>query len=651
MAYNFNPKTIEDGVAELITKPKVATMYGFLWQYFTSEGIDDIGEMMPIDKEQRKFKIDYSLVSGILELTDFKNNDLKAVSVKQEFFEKVLSNARERYPHIITAKEGLESLTVGTFDVGSGSRGLTPTQQENIQVLSLAWWQACVKNNLPTTLPAYQAFILKCATPPKRKDAGFDKLINELADTTIFNITEAATPGRYVKIEVPLGTGQRYVKEVATLATKDKTWIAASYHSAEKFHNSHSQLNYKSSGQYVFTHVEAKGYGWFKNNYATIMKQVKESGTFPLSQTPDANKWNPADMLAVDVTSVKAATNMSSAKTIINDWKSEPTRCLNEYNNLIKEWFDSGNLIPISLKKSSSNPKLKFMNYTSSEVDDKAFTHIMSVMERVHAAKTEDEKVEIMNKLINISQVRYDPRIQKCLVYFDIDVDGDGKQDTNEMYYFDIRGFEEGSKFSDIQVQIMPAKQAMAGLGKIAFSLADDIIKMYSGSTSHFSKLKRLRIQAIRNVCGKNKIPLDSAVVKRIEGQLNSIDRFMRFQGSSIENAGNTIFGRIDSQMFGSVRLGREILVKYVELLGGTSAKNLMREDIRFVKNKVQSYELGRFFDENKSTVNRLIRKKVLLSIYFYASSRGIFAFLDNKTIAEIKQGYFRSSPFVILGG
>lgn len=650
MAYNFNPKTVEEGVGELISKPKVATMYAFLWNFFEAEGKEDLGDFLVVDKDKVKFKVDYSLVAETLDLVDYKNNDLKSATIRREFLQEVISSANKRHSHVIDAVgAAVESLEIGAFDVGSGSRGLTATQQENIQVLSLAWWQACTKNNLPTTLPAYQAFIAKCTNPPKKEDPGFTKLINELADTTIFDVG-VREGGKTVRIDVPIGTGQRYVLDVAATASKDKTWITASYYSAEKFHNSHSQLNYNSSGQYVFAHVESKGYGWFKSNYLAIMNNVMSTGTFPLSKKPDPNKWNPADMLAVNINSVRAKSNMAEAKAVRNDWKKEPTKCLNMYNKLIKDWFDSGNLIPISLKKSSANPKLKFMNYTTDKVDDKAFTHIMSVMEKVHAAKSNDKKVEILNDLISITQVRYDPGIQKCLVDFDIDIDGDGVRDTNEMYKFDIRGFEEGAKFSDILIQIMPAKKAMAGLGKISFNIADEIMQMYSGSSSHFTKLKRLRSQAVNSVARKYNIE-GTPVAKFVFGKLNSIDRFMMFKGTSIEQAGTTLFGQIDSQMHGSVRFGREVLVRYVELLGGRGAKSLMREDLKFVKNKVQSYELGRFFDENKSTVNQLIRKKVLLSIYFYASSRGIFAFLDNKTINEIKEGYFRASPFVILGG
>lgn len=651
MAYNFNPKTLEDGVAELITKPKVATMYGFLWQYFESTGKDDVGGLMPVDKDKIKFKVDYSLVAETLELVDYKNNDLKSASVKRQFLEQVITFAREKHSHVLESiGESVESLEIGSFDVGSGSRGLTATQQENIQVLSLAWWQACEKNNLPTTLPAYEAFIAKCVNPPKKSDRGFTSLINELADTTIFDIGMKEGT-KTVKIEVPLGTGQQYVKDVASDAAKDKTWITASYYSAQKFHSNHGQLNYNSSSQYVFSHVEAKGYGWFKNNYIQIMNSVVKTGVFPLSKRPDSNKWNPADMLAININSVKAASNMSTAKSIINDWKNEPTRCLSEYNKLIKQWFDSGNLIPISLKKSSSNPKLKFMNYSSDVADDKAFSHIMTVMEKVKRARSDERKVEILQDLIQITDVRYDAAIQKCLVYFDIDIDGDGNRDTNEMYYFDIRGFEEGSKFSDILIQIMPARKAMAGLGKISFTVADEIMKLYSGSNSHFNKLKRLRSQAVQSIARKYKVPNNAPVLNIIINKFNSVDRFMMFKGTSAEQAHTTIFGQIDSQMYGSVRFGREVLVKYVELLGGKGAKSLMREDLKFVKNKVQSYELGRFFDENKSTVNQVIRKKVLLSIYLYASSRGLYAFLDNKTMNEIKEGYYKASPFVILGG
>ena len=65
----------------------------------------------------------------------------------------------------------------------------------------------------------------------------------------------------------------------------------------------------------------------------------------------------------------------------------------------------------------------------------------------------------------------------------------------------------------------------------------------------------------------------------------------------------------------------------------------------KFIKNKVQSYEIGYLLDKNQ-VLRQDIKQNILKSMYLYASSKGFYIFRDEKV-----KSYMQSSTYIKVGG
>ena len=65
----------------------------------------------------------------------------------------------------------------------------------------------------------------------------------------------------------------------------------------------------------------------------------------------------------------------------------------------------------------------------------------------------------------------------------------------------------------------------------------------------------------------------------------------------------------------------------------------------KFIKNKVQSYEIGFLLGKNQ-VLRQEIKQNILKSMYLYASSKGFYIFRDAKV-----KSYMQSSTYLKVGG
>ena len=70
-----------------------------------------------------------------------------------------------------------------------------------------------------------------------------------------------------------------------------------------------------------------------------------------------------------------------------------------------------------------------------------------------------------------------------------------------------------------------------------------------------------------------------------------------------------------------------------------------MLEIAKYIKNKVQSYEVGYLLDNN-TLLTKQIKQNILKSMYLYASSKGFYIFRDAKV-----KSYMQSSTYLKVGG
>ena len=419
------------------------------------------------------------------------------------------------------------------------------------------------------------------------------------------------------------------LKKMSGLMVENRDWLTSCVLVANKLFNdkAKSKLN---KGNYIFYH--SKSYSSFKGNFNNLMKEVKsnnkENGDIGLvfGQGIGEDTWNPADIIAV-------ATNYDNKKEYNINQKPqgkliESLQRLNdrdakkkaeaigdmsklyEYNLWVDENYVKGNIIPISLKKAISTPKIEIYRQSKSDVF-KSF----------------------LDMKVNVTKVEYKESNQKCIIHFDILTP---KNRVVNSLFFDARGFESSKINADVQIQIQKSGGA-ANYGKIALPMTELIAKLSKGAPA-FTKMQQLRKKAF------------AGSPKETLSVINSIPSgFFRY--GYIDD----ILGRNSSDL-------TDYTVNYRYFLNYISALHPQNKDVlerwlrtksttllekrKYIKNKVQSFEVGYVLDTSSGAIQKIIQENITKSIYLYAASKGLYTFGDNK---EVK-AFMQSSTFIKVG-
>tara|TARA_Y100001963_G_C6747550_1_gene432410 strand:+ start:73 stop:1644 length:1572 start_codon:yes stop_codon:yes gene_type:complete len=423
-------------------------------------------------------------------------------------------------------------------------------------------------------------------------------------------------------------------------------WVANSLHEDKHF-----------SGDYKFYHADAFQPN-FKNVFNVLKKKLKKAaqgnqkfakgtaGQIYNNLKLDANKWNPADMIAVKKgmseqwathvgsfagntpilppgikgqqlkddlhTFLKEQTGESKKKVQIIENLEE----LYDYNKLIQYGIDSGEFIPISLKMTKSpNPAVGITQ--QSEPKDLA---------------------KYFKMRIKIDKVKMLPTTQKSELYFRLT----GLAGKQGRYYFDARGFEPTEKLEDIQIQLVKVG-ADAAAGKLTLPVTTIIAKLSKG-TAALSAMNRKKANIFRDPKWGLPRSLQTKLKSGIHGFIDYRIFDVVASGKEKLNTENVVRfgeyvqwltkGKISQKVFMDQALkdtnynkamerGRKQGKVYDITLASTQAK--------YMKNKLQAAELTYVLTE--SSLSKEIKQNILRSMWLYAASEGLHIF-NRKTIS-----------------
>ena len=385
---------------------------------------------------------------------------------------------------------------------------------------------------------------------------------------------------------------------------------------------------YCSSGNYNFYRQDfVPG---FKGTYNRIRNKIRKNASSSVLKKMysvvgmSEDKWNPADIIAIK--SSKASTTLSllenfdaskvskeskevrdqNKKMNLSDKEGKLIHVMEdldemyEYNKLIQDLFEKKECIGISLKKATSK-SVKIV-----EMDHKDTGGIKKAL----------------NMKVDITKVLYSDSNQKCIVEFE--VSGEKGQ------YLDIRGFESSKKIADVQVQLSK-KGSSAAHGKITLPVISLITKLSKGRASFSamnakkrSMFKSLNKSSIHNFTDWTifnnyvKNPTQLAV------DMNKWAEYIQW---------------LSKNRHESVSVMNEVNKMLKKKTGVFDAA-------KYLKHKVQSYEVGFLLDTEQKQIKEDIKENIIKSIISYAGSKGMIIFNDSKATA-----FMVSSTYLKCGG
>ena len=400
----------------------------------------------------------------------------------------------------------------------------------------------------------------------------------------------------------------------------------------------------KGSG-YVFSNT--LGDPTFRGAYKQLAKDISQNAKSSVVRTVygsmskgTGDKWNPADVLAIKKSKMtqivnemesfkKGNPNMNQfqeLKTIKQQNKAmgegfeivEDMNMLYYYNQFVDKNYKSGDCVPISLKKVIATSK-EIKEVTTPNVQIKSFDH------------KETKGIEdAINLDLVITNVKYEPKNAKCIVEFKL---GGEKGHT-----MDIRGFESSKKIADVQLQLQ--KGAAANHGKATLGVFTVITKLSKGRMA-FSKQR----SELRRLFPKKKIPSGSPTEK------HAFSSYEIFGGYYKKKT-----GPFSQQTFTE---DLQSWAEYLQFLSG--GKHKKKDSIgkllelydkkpetaaKWLKNKVQSYEVGQVVDIAQSQIKDYVKTNIMKSVYSQAASKGFRIFGDKKIT-----DYMSASSYLKVGG
>jgi len=385
---------------------------------------------------------------------------------------------------------------------------------------------------------------------------------------------------------------------------------------------------YCSSGNYNFYRQDfVPG---FKGTYNKIRNKIKKNANSSVLKKMysvvgmSEDKWNPADIIAIR--SGSASSTMSllenfDASKVSKKSKEvrEQNKKMNltgkdgkiihvmqdldemyEYNKLIHDLFEKRECIGISLKKATSK-SVKIV-----EIDHKDTSGIKKAL----------------NMKVDITQVLYSDSNQKCIVEFEVS----GEQGQ----YLDIRGFESSRKIADVQVQLSK-KGSSAAHGKITLPVISIITKLSKGRASFSamnskkrSMFKSLNKSSIHNFTDWSIFNDYAKNPTQLAVDMNKWAEYIQW---------------LSKNRHESVSVINEVNKMLKKKTGVFDAA-------KYLKHKVQSYEVGFLLDTEQKQIKEDIKENIIKSIISYAGSKGMIIFNDSKATA-----FMVSSTYLKCGG
>ena len=360
-----------------------------------------------------------------------------------------------------------------------------------------------------------------------------------------------------------------------------------------------------------------------QNTTRSVMKQMYEVVTV------GEDKWNPADIIAIKASQASsvinelanfdpARRNAQSRKLQEENAKiqargnggkmlhaMEDLDGLYEYNQYIDDLFKRKICIGISLKK-STDPRAK-----------------MKVMRHSGVKGLKDA----LAMDVEITDVEYSESNQKCIVNFN--VSGRSGQ------YLDIRGFESSRAIADVQVQLSQ-RGGSAAHGKVTLPVIS-LITRRSGGGRAFMQIKSQRTRIFQGVSHAR-----SNIHNFTDWRVFDAYRSNRDGGTNLVSDLPKWAAYID-WLSGGRHRSSHVIDHVTQLAGG---RNGTFAAAKYLKHKVQAYEVGYLLDKDKTNIREDIKNNIIKSMIAYAGSKGLVIFTDRKATA-----FMKSSTYLKVGG
>tara|TARA_Y100000034_G_scaffold112022_1_gene145636 strand:- start:47 stop:1321 length:1275 start_codon:yes stop_codon:yes gene_type:complete len=202
------------------------------------------------------------------------------------------------------------------------------------------------------------------------------------------------------------------------LLTKDVTWYESSVHIANKIINEidtidedFSRIKRADWDDFIYVRGGKKE----KKRSANAMENIGALFSIANSNDPffgDINKWSPADIYFVSDT---AETAIKNEVTLASGNKLKSSYNFIDLNDFTAKLLDSGDLLPLSLKKADKNVHIVKMNFERSE-EEKNFANIKyygvsdwSKKYTMQAPTTRDIKIYFSKDKKEKLKIRHDP--------------------------------------------------------------------------------------------------------------------------------------------------------------------------------------------------------------------------------------------------
>ena len=372
----------------------------------------------------------------------------------------------------------------------------------------------------------------------------------------------------------------------------------------------------------------------FKGTFNRLKNDIKENTTRSVMKqmydvvTVGEDKWNPADIIAIRASQassiINELANFNPARRNAQSRKLQEENAkiqargnggkmlhamedldgLYEYNQYIDDLFKRKICIGISLKK-STEPRAK-----------------MKVMRHSGVKGLKDALA--MN--VEITDVEYSESNQKCIVNFN--VSGRSGQ------YLDIRGFDRSREIKDVQVQLSQRGGAAAH-GKISLPVVS-LITRRSGGGRAFMQIKSQRTRIFQGV-------------SHARSNIHNFTDWRVFDAYRNRGGGTNLVSDLPKWaayidwLSGGRHRSAHVIDHVTQLSAG---RNGTFTAAKYLKHKVQAYEVGYLLDKDKTNIREDIKNNIIKSMIAYAGSKGLVIFTDRKATA-----FMKSSTYLKVGG
>ena len=423
-------------------------------------------------------------------------------------------------------------------------------------------------------------------------------------------------------------------------------WIKSSVLVANKLGNSSyiDKMGYKFFRQDEFPDYKNKALEFAqsikKNTSNSVMKAAYNASV----GSGWKDKWNPSDILAVkSATSVRRrlrnfdAPQVSTESRRLRELNKQNRKLrldgkarkqlvvmeemdnLYEYNKLIDDLCDSKECVGISLKQQLGSDNVPIKKFDNKDIQGLKDAMLMEV---------------------KIGNIEWKPAAAKCIINFSV---GDSKV-MDDNWFLDVRGTESGkTSLGGVQINLM-YKGGSTAHGKASLAVFSLITKLSGG------------LRSLKSQDRKKKELFGDRVVPKAKGTLLTdhvvFDSYESGKNRDFTNWRVDLPRWIEYINFLTTNkvAGRQILRQFsgVKEVRGKNAPlpAKLRQALKYLKNKVQAYEVAYVFDKDNAIIKEAVRENIMKGVYSYAGSMGLRIFNDNQVT-----DFMTSSTYIKVGG